>query len=202
MATCLYVCVGGGAGPAPTTSASPKEGLQGLIPTKLVSVTQHGASRSQVPFASYFSAPTARSNLDLGPGWAQWYRWSLEKNLLPVPHQIGLKKSDEIYKGCVLLPGIRSRGPLGHYFSQSLSFCRINMYCVHYITSRPSTLNDISCDIRLTPPFESPYKEEAHIKCWTKATCFSEPKENKACMKHSDGYWKLARPWRMTWVAG
>ena len=58
-------------GPAPTASASPKEGLKVLISTKLVSVTQHGASRSKVPFASYFSAPIARSNLVLGPGWAQ-----------------------------------------------------------------------------------------------------------------------------------
>lgn len=180
-------------------------------PGRLASSNSHKASLSysawgqqeQSTISSYFSAPIARSNLGLGPGWAQWYRWSLEKkNLLPVPHQIGWKKSHEIYKGCVLLPGIRSRGPLGHYFSQSLSFCRINMYCVHYITSHPSTLNEISCDICLIPPFESPYKKEAQIKCWTKATRFSEPKENKTCMKHSDGYWKLARPWRTTWVAG
>lgn len=69
-----YMCLGwgrGGRGPAPTASASPQEGLQVLIPTKLVSVTQHGTSRSKVPFASYFSAPIKRSNLGLGPGWAQ-----------------------------------------------------------------------------------------------------------------------------------
>ena len=68
-------------------------------------------------------------------------------------------------KAVLLCLALEVGGPLGHYFSQSLSFCRVNIYCVHYITSHQSMLNNISCDIHIIPPFQSPLKEEAQIKC-------------------------------------
>lgn len=101
----------------------------------------------------------------------------------PVPCQ-KRQRVDEVCRGWPPLSGVRSEGQLGHFSSQSQSFNRVShrSYAVH---CKPSVhIDSTRCDIHIFPPFPSPLKIEAHIKCWRKATHFSEPefKKKRGCI--------------------
>lgn len=178
MAACLLICVSGYflAGPCSHhPSASPKRSLQALILSYKTSLGYWAWNQQQQSTVCIlFLCTNGMEKLDLGPGRALCYRWSLKKKSSWYLVKWDKKQIKSIKAVLCLALGVGEQ--LGHSFSQSLTFCRVNTDRVQYITSHQSTFNNTSHDIHMIPPVQSPLKIEAQIKCWRKATHFSEPK--------------------------
>ena len=82
----------------------------------------------------------------------------------PVPCQ-KRQRANEIYRGWPPLLGIRSEGRLGPYFSRSLALYWVSHKsdAVHH--KPPIYIDSTRHGIHTIPPFPSPLKIEAHIKC-------------------------------------